>query len=184
MSNEVVNAILERRSVNAFLPSELDKNVLEQILNAGRWAPSWTNSQPWSFVVITNKELKRKIGAIGSRKTFYSKAPWMEDAAVIIVVVVDPDKDPFHYVEDGAIAAQNMALAAHSLGYASYYLGIFELEKKEETAEAEVKKLLQIPSKMRVVAVLPIGISEKVPQSSRKDLIVFTHYNRYAARNL
>ena len=179
MDNQVLKTIQERRSVVKFLPSTLDKETLEQILNAGRWAPSWINSQPWSFIVVTTKDLKRKIGEIGNQKTFFSKADWMEDAAVVIVVAVDPDQDSFHYVEDGAIAAQNMALAAHSLGYASYYLGIFESITGNLTAEEEIKNLLEIPERLRVIAVLPIGISERVPESSRKDLETLVYYNKY-----
>lgn len=179
MDNQVLKTIQERRSVVKFLPSKLDKETLEQILNAGRWAPSWINSQPWSFIVVTKKDLKRKIGEIGNQKTFFSKADWMEDAAAVIVVVVDPVQDSFHYIADGAIAAQNMALAAHSLGYASYYLGMAESNNENLTAEEEVKNLLQIPERMRVIVVLPIGISERVPVSSRKDLDKLVSYNKY-----
>ncbi|UCE96718.1 MAG: nitroreductase family protein, partial [Candidatus Bathyarchaeota archaeon] len=170
MDTPVLKTIRERRSVRSFLPSELDKEILEKILEAGRWAPSWINSQPWSFVVVTDRTLKRKMGEIGNRKTYFSKADWMDDAAVIIVIAVDPERDPNHYVEDGAIAAQNMALAAHSLGYESYYLVIFENEKEEKTAEEEIKSLLQIPERMRVIAILPIGVPERIKESSRKDL--------------
>ncbi len=123
--------------------------------------------------------MKHKIGEIGNQKTFFSKDDWMEDVAAVIIVVVDPDQDSFHYVEDGAIAAQNMALAAHSLGYASYYLGMFESNNENMTAEEEVKNLLQIPERMRVIAVLAIGISERVPVSSRKDLDKPVFYNKY-----
>lgn len=179
MKNQVLKAIHERRSVFRFKPSELNKETLEQILEAGRWAPSWTNSQPWSFIVVTDKELKRKIGKIGIRVTMFSAADWMEKAAVLIVVAVDPELDPYHYVEDGAVATQNMALAAHSLGYASYYLGIYDSKKGKGTAEDKVKKILQIPEKMRVIAVLPIGVSEIVSESSRKGLHTLIHYNKY-----
>ncbi len=174
-----MKAIRERRSVVRFLPSELEKETLEKILDAGRWAPSWINSQPWSFIVVTDKELKRKIGEIGSRKTAFSKADWMEDAAAVVVVVVDPDQDQYHHVEDGAIAAQNIALATHSLGYASFYLGIYHSKKEKKTAEKEVKKLLQVPEKMRVIAILPIGTPERVKESSRKDLRTLVYYNKY-----
>lgn len=93
MDNPVLKAIRERRNIFAFFPSELEKETLWQMLDAGRWAPSWINSQPWRFIVVTDSELKRKIGAIGNRKTFFSKPSWMEDAAVVIVVTVDPKKD-------------------------------------------------------------------------------------------
>ena len=46
MVNQVLKTIQKRRSVVKVLPSKLDKETLEQILNAGRWAPSWINSQP------------------------------------------------------------------------------------------------------------------------------------------
>jgi len=179
MDNAVLKTIRERRSVFKFLPSELEKETLEQILEAGRWAPSWTNSQPWSFIVVKDKELKRKIGEIGSRKTFFSKANWMADAATIIVVSVDPNLDPYHYIEDGAIAAHNMALAAHSLGYETYYLGIYDSEKSRGTAEEEVKKLLQIPDRLRVIALLPIGIPETLPNSTRKELGTLVYSDKY-----
>ena len=74
MDNPVLQSIRERRSVTNFLPSKMDNEAIEQILEAGRWAPSWINSQPWKFIVITEKELKRKVGEIGSLKTFFSKA--------------------------------------------------------------------------------------------------------------
>lgn len=182
MNNPVIKAIRERRSVRYFLPSELDEETLEQILDAGRWAPSWINSQPWSFIVVTNTEFKRKIGRIGNRKTSFSKADWMDDAAAVIVVTVDPGQDPKHYVEDGAIAAQNIALAAHSLGYETYYLGIYENKERNRSAEREVKELLQIPEEIRVVAVLPIGIPERRQQSSRKDLNTIVFYDKYGKR--
>lgn len=179
MDNRVLKAIRERRSVVRFLPSELDKEMLKQILEAGRWAPSWANTQPWNFIVVTDEEVKRKIGEIGSRKTVFSSPVWMKGATAVIVVAVDPELDPYHFAEDGAIAAQNIALAAHSLGYASYYLGIYYAGKEKKTAEEEVKKLLQIPQKMRVIAILPVGVAERVPKSTRKELGVFVHYNKF-----
>lgn len=181
MDNPVLKAIRERRSIFAFFPSELEKETLWQMLDAGRWAPSWINSQPWRFIVVTDSELKRKIGAIGNRKTFFSKPSWMDDAAVVIVVTVDPEKDPNHYVEDGAIAAQNIALAAHSLGYASFYLGIYETKNENDgkTAEDDVKALLQIPEKIRIIAILPIGVPEKIKKSSRQDLTDVVYYDKF-----
>ena len=181
MDNPVLKAIRERRSISAFFPSELEKETLWQMLDAGRWAPSWINSQPWRFIVVTDSELKRKIGAIGNRKTVFSKPSWMDDAAVVIVVTVDPEKDPNHYVEDGAIAAQNIALAAHSLGYASFYLGIYETKNETDgkTAEDEVKALLQIPEKIRIIAILPIGVPERIKKSSRQDLTDVVYYEKF-----
>jgi len=179
MENQVLKAIRERRSVFRFKPSKLEKESLENILDAGRWAPSWTNTQPWSFIVVDDPELKRMIGEAGYRITMFSTANWMADAAAIIVVSVDPHLDPYHYIEDGAIATHNMALAAHSLGYETYYLGIYDVKASGKSVEKEVKKLLKIPDKMRVIALLPVGTPDMKPESSRKPLHTMIYYNKY-----
>jgi nitroreductase len=181
MENKVLRSIRERRSVTEFLPSEPDEDALRKILESGRWAPSWINSQPWNFIVLIDKEAKRKLGDICSNVTASSKASFMQDAAVVIITVVDPEKDPYHYKEDGAIATYNMALAAHSLGYGSYYLGIFGDSDKKVKAEEEIKELLKVPEKLRIAAVLPIGISEKSKQPTRKPLDEIVHYNTWIA---
>jgi nitroreductase len=175
------NIFRERRSIHRFLPGEIDQKSLEQILEAGRWAPSWINSQPWNFIIITDNELKRRVGEIGGEKTIFSKADWMADAAAIIVVAVDPEIDANHYVEDGAIATQNMALAAHSLGYGSYYLGVFDQKNKKGTAEDRLRKILNLPKKMRVISILPLGIPERdvETKSTRKELKEIVRYNSY-----
>lgn len=178
---KIQNIFRDRRSIHRFLPSEIEEKILEQILEAGRWAPSWINSQPWSFIVVTDKELKHRVGEIGSGKTIFSKADWMVDAVAIVVVTVDPEIDANHYVEDGAIATQNMALAAHTFGYGSYYLGVFDNKNKKGTVEEKLKTLLNIPKKMRVISILPLGIPEKKKEaeSSRKKLEEIVHYNSY-----
>jgi nitroreductase len=125
-----------------------------------------------------SRNSSKQSAALATGKRPYP-SDWMDDAAVAIVIVVDPTEHPNHFVEDGAIAAQNMALAGHGLGYASFYLGLSERKAGDASPEEEVKQLLQVPERMRVIAILPIGIPERVPGSSRKELHPLIHHNMY-----
>lgn len=156
-TNEVLKVIRGRRSVLRFEPQPVTDDALEAILEAGRWAPSFANSQPWTFVVVRDEETKHKLGRLVERIAFAHRGQFAMagtgtgDAPVVIAVVVDPVKDPRHWVEAGAVATQNMALMAHSLGYASYWAGL------GGKAEVEARRILGVPRGMRVASLLPIG---------------------------
>ena len=55
---EVAEAIRQRRSVRAFKPDPVPKKLLRKIIEAALWAPSWANTQPWEFAVVTGKTLE------------------------------------------------------------------------------------------------------------------------------
>ena len=67
MSNLVLETIRERRSSFRFEPTLINDEQLKLVLEAGRWAPSWANTQPWRFIVIKDKETKENSAA-GSRQ--------------------------------------------------------------------------------------------------------------------
>ncbi len=94
-------------------------------------------------------------------------------------MAVDPWKDPQHFVEAGAVAAQNMALAAHSLGLASYWAGVYNPRRRRGTPEAKIKKLLNIPREHRVIAILPVGTPAYEDRGERRELSELVHYDRY-----
>lgn len=178
--NEVLKAIVERRSVHRFQGREVPAEAVEEILEAGRWAPSYANLQPWEFIVVRDKDAKERLTAVAERVTIFRRG--IENADVVIVVVADPEVDPLHYREDAAVAAQNMALAAHSLGLATYWIGI--PEGGPGSAEALTKEVLGIPDGLSVVAMLPVGYPDpeyKAPKD-RRPLEEMVHYDRYGNR--
>lgn len=185
LENEVLKTIRERRSILRFEGKPVAEEQLQAILEAGRWAPSFANSQPWEFIVVRDKGLLAELNGLVQRiaiarrgKVVISKAG-LGEAPLAIVVTVDPWKDPQHYVEAGTAAAQNMVLAAHSLGLASYWAGVYSPRAGAGTPEAKIKKLLGIPKEHRVIAVLPIGFPAYKDQSERKELAELVHYDRY-----
>ena len=123
--NEVLNAIKNRRTVRRFKPNPIDEEMLQMILEAGRWAPSFSNLQPWRFIVIKDQGLKVALDKAARENVLHLG---INEAPVVILVCVDRRIDPLHAFEAGAAATQNMTLAAHSLGLGAGWIGIWGTE--------------------------------------------------------
>jgi len=166
--NEILNAIQSRRNIRRFKSDPIDEEKIQMILEAGRWAPSFSNLQPWRFVVIKDPNLKEGVEKASKETVLH----WgIKEAPIVILVCVDERIDPLHLLEAGAIAAQNMALAAHSLGLGTGWIGIWGTK-----AEGAVQNLLGLPQTCRVVSLLPIGKPDESPKGSRKPLKEFTQF--------
>jgi len=177
IENPTLTAIRERRSANRFISQPITDEQLDAILEAGRWAPSALNSQPWNFVVVTDPSLRSQMGTILRDITW----AWSGFAAApaMIVVSVDPSRDPAHFVEDGAIAAQNLCLAARSVGLASSWAGVYSKDARKGTVEKALKKLLALPRTHRIIAVIPVGTAAHVGRGSRRPLAEIVHHDRF-----
>ena len=179
MVNEVLEAIKNRRSVARFEAGKVEEDKLEAILEAGRWAPSWINKQPWNFIVIKDQKTKEQLSQVVPT-TFVQG---LKEAPACIAVTVNAAEDPYHYVEDGAAAAQNMALAAHSLGLSSSWIGVHDLKNQRNSAESKVKQILDIPREHRVIAILPIGhVKYEASKKDRKTLRQIVYNEKFGNR--
>jgi nitroreductase len=178
MTNPVLEAIRERRNNLRFSSTKISEEKLNLVLEAGRWAPSWANSQPWRFIVVKDKDTMEKMS--NSVSTFFNLA--IKDAPVCIAVCVNSKKDAFHYIEDGTIATQNMALAAYSLGLGTSWVGVFSLFDEKNSSERKIKKLLEIPKDWRLISILPLGIPKFKETSHRKKLSDLVDLNVFEPR--
>ena len=166
--NEVIKV---RRSIRKYKRKRIEDAKLLRVLEAGRLSPSASNKQPWHFIVITDSESRIKMKETYDRNWFY-------EAPAIIVVCVDPtiaavrDGENFWMV-DGSIAMQSMILQATEEGLGTCWIGAFR--------EAVVRKILEIPSHIRVLAVTPLGypdeVKEKVTKRKKMDEII--HKNKW-----
>ncbi len=166
--NEVLKAIRNRRTVRRFRPNPVDDEMLEMILEAGRWAPSFSNLQPWRFIVIMDSSLKMALDKAARQSVLHLG---INEAPVVILVCVDRRIDPLHAIEAGAAATQNMTLAAHSLGLGAGWIGIWGTE-----AETSIQKLLKLPETVRAVSLLPIGVPDEFPEGHRKSIKELTEF--------
>ena len=166
--NEVLNAIKNRRTIRRFKSTPIDEEKLLTILEAGRWAPSFSNLQPWRFIVIKDQVLKNAIDKAARESVLHLG---INEAPVVILVCVDRRIDPLHAIETGAAAAQNMALAAFSLGLGTGWIGIWGTE-----AEASIQKIFKLPETVRAVSLLPVGVPNESPEGHRKPIEDFTQF--------
>lgn len=167
-NNSVLDAIRERRSKFRFKDEEVGEDAIESILEAGRWAPSFANLQPWKLIVIQDEELKKELYELAGKITLFREG--LEEAPVIFAVAVDQEEDPDHYIEAGAVATQNMALAAHSLGLASYWVGLFDINEDRKSVEKEARSTLGLSEQYRLISLLPVGKSDQKKTGERKEL--------------
>jgi len=157
-ATEVFDAIRKRHSVRAYLPNEVPNEKIEKILEAARLAPSAGNAQPWHFVVVKDRQ-KRKVLSKGRFAKFLVESP------VVIVGCGDRKASPNWYVVDTTIAMQNMVLTATSEGLGTCWIGSFN--------ENQVKRLLSIPDKFKVIALIAIGHRRKKLDLGAKALHFF-----------
>src|SRR4030066_920276 len=166
--NEVLKTIRNRRTVRRFKPDLIDEEKLQMILEAGRWAPSFSNLQPWKFIVVKDQGLKNALDKAAKESVLHLG---INEAPVVILVCVDRRIDPLHAIETGAAATQNMTLAAYSLGLGAGWIGIWGTE-----AETSIRKIFKFPETLLIVSPPPVGIPAESPESHRKSIEELTQF--------
>lgn len=167
---EVLEAIKTRRSIRKYKAAPVDDKTIELVLEAARWAPSWKNTQCWRFIVVRDSNIKAELAqALGK----VSDAPnpstdAIRNAPVVIVACAELGKSGYDkgelatdkgdwYMFDVALAMQNLALAAHSLGLGTVHIGLFDAKK--------VASILEVPPGFRVVSMTPLGYPDQEPKT-------------------
>ncbi|MBT9137185.1 MAG: NADH dehydrogenase [Firmicutes bacterium] len=168
----VYEAIKRRRSIRSYQEQAVPEEVLTRILEAARMAPSGGNRQPWKFVVVTDKEIRKKLGEAANNQDFVGQAP-----VIITAVGLDPENimacgipgDPV----DVAIAIDHITLAAVEEGLGTCWIGAFSQEK--------VREILRIPSSFKVIALLTLGYTADSPGAKvRKSLQEIVCYDKFS----
>jgi len=178
---DVLDAIKGRRSIRKYKPDPVSDEVLDTVLEAVRWSPSWANTQCWEVVVIKQPEIKAQIAeALPPTNPALSS---ITDAPVLLIFCairnrsgykkgeVATDKGDW-FMFDIGLAMENLCLAAHSLGMGTVIIGLFDAKK--------VESLLEVPENISVVAMTPLGYPEQqVSAPTRKELVDIIHRERY-----
>jgi len=169
----VIEAIHSRRSVREFSDKKVEDDKVLSVLDAGRWAPSAANNQPWRFIVVSKKETLNSMAEL----TVDSRI--LENAAVAIAIFLDKnvrvggDYRTKNVLSMGA-CVENMLIAAHSLGLGAVWLG--EILKNKE----EINDILEASSSFEPVAVVAIGYPiQKERTSQRSELKEIAYSEKY-----
>ncbi|KYK26241.1 nitroreductase [Euryarchaeota archaeon SM23-78] len=164
--NEVIKAIKRRRSYRSYTDKKISKNILKEIIDCARLAPTAINVQPSEFVVITNKEMLKKVADI----TDYGK--FIKNAAACIIVLC---KETKYYLEDGCAATENILIAAESFSIGSCWVAG---DKK-----AYCKKILELigaPETYKVVSILSLGYYDKpIEAHGKRKLKGVIHWEKF-----
>lgn len=158
----VLAALRERRSIRKYTDEPVTDEELRAVLDAGRWAPSGLNNQPWRFLVVRRGDPRQDVLA---SHTKYARI--VRDAAALLCVFLDraamynARKD-----HQGAGACiQNILLAAHALGLGGVWLG--EIINQEA---ALLPALGLSPEALEMMAVIALGRPAQKGSSERKPL--------------
>lgn len=156
---DVKDAIRARKSVRAWEDKPVPREVITEIIEAARLAPSASNRQEWRFIVVTDKQKRTALAEASRNQAFVG------EAGAIIVCCAETDNHKMScgqltYPIDLAIAIDHMTLRATELGLGSCWIGAF--------FEDEVKQLLGIPEDIRVVELLPIGYPADTSPKEKK----------------
>lgn len=179
---DVIEAIKSRRSIRRYKADPVTDEAVNTVLEAAHWAPSWGNAQCWRFIVVRDTKVKAQIAdtlnkvIVDNDLVENAAATAFKQAPVVIVICAElgragfrsdgtpvTDKADCWYMFDVALAMENLALAAYSIGLGTVIIGGFDAK--------EVAQLLEVPEGCVVVSMTPLGYPDHKGQiSPRKDL--------------
>ena len=160
---DTIDAIMKRKSIRKYTQQEISEEDLQTILKAGMSGPVCVNARDWSFIVVRSPEMLNKMADANGRP-----AEPLRKAALGILVCGDMQRAfpraPEYWVIDGAIAAQNMILAAQALGIGSVWLGTWpQMDRVEKQRE-----LFQLPETAVPHSIIAFGYPAEDPDKPGK----------------
>ena len=178
---DFMDVIKGRRAIRKFEDKEVPEGLLNQVLEAIQWSPSWANTQVWEIVVVKDPATKEKLSQTLSPKNPSTKA--VANAPVVLVVcgklkssgyfkdqVITKLGDWFMF--DLGLATQSLCLTAHSLGLGTVIIGAFDVNGAEE--------ILGVPEGYGVVTILPLGYpNQDPPAPKRREISEFVHRDKF-----
>lgn len=156
----VIEEIVNRRSVRAYNAKPVAEDALARILEAGRLAPTARNGQDWRILIVSERELKNTlIDQASPRQTFLKQAP-----IVLAACALNPDYimrcgHPA-YLIDLAIVLEHIALQAVREGLGTCWIGSFD--------EAQAKLILNVPASVRIVELMSLGHYDALPEARER----------------
>lgn len=179
---EIMDAIYKRRSVRSYSPQRLDAQTIRTLLEAAVWAPTAVHEEPWAFVIVQElavlkrlSDRAKKIFTADAQNTHSEQARHLLDIlaqpefnifynASTLIVICGRPKGPF-VVADCWLAAENLILAAFSMGLGSCVIGF----AVPALNTPEIKSELAIPADCTAIAPIIVGVpSGERPESTRK----------------
>ena len=152
----VMDVILSRKSVRKYTAEPLTEAEIETLLRAGMAAPSAKNIQPWSFIVVTDKEVAKRLVTKNVNR-MYPEAPCL----IVVPAIERPNPN---WMIDCSAAAENILLAAEAMGLGAVWTACWPYEDRYSV----VKEVLGIPENVMPLAIIPVGHPAETPAPKDK----------------
>jgi nitroreductase len=178
-----LDLVKHRKSVRNYLDTPVEREKITACLEAARLAPSASNSQPWKFIVVDNRELKNRL-CDGAFSGIYSINSFCRMAPVIIVVISEKSKflariggmfrGTKYYLIDIGIACEHFVLQAEDLGLGTCWIGWFD--------ERAVKSVLSVPRDKKIDVLVALGYYDREklgPEHGREPIERIASFNSY-----
>lgn len=163
-----------RRSIRLYRPDPVPQDLVEQLLEAGRWAPSASNRQPWAFIVVRDQTLIEQ--AAQHAVYFFNRWAHVAEAPLLLVLCGHRANRLYRRFlhEDVGLAGGQIMLQAAALGLGTCWIGGLNPEA--------LARLLDVPPEWEIVGLLTVGFpAEDPPPSERKPLADLVHYDRFGS---
>jgi len=160
MNADVIGMLAKRRTIRRYTDERVPEKTIVALLEAAFYAPSYLNRRPAHFLVVEDKQVQQRLGAI------LSVRPYVQEASTVIVLLGDPELSTA-WPADLAAAAENILVAASALGLGAAWVGN-PYGAAWETREAEIRELLGIPDRIRTLGLIAIGHPADHPEPHTK----------------
>jgi nitroreductase len=178
---QLMEVIKARRSIRKYEEKEVPEELLNQVLEAMRWAPSWANTQCWEVIVIKDSATKQHLQETLAKGNPAAKA--VVEAPLLLAICGKLESSGYYknevttkfgdwFLFDLGLATQNLCLAAHDLGLGTVVVGLFDHDA--------TKSILGVPAGYELVTLIPLGYPAKVSSApKRREIGEFTHYGKF-----
>ena len=180
--SELMQIIKTRRSIRKYADKDVPQEILNEIYEAVRWAPSWANTQCWDIIAITAPEQKARLQDTLPPKGNPARTAIVQ--APVLLAVCGKQKSSGYYKDlattkfgdwfmfDLGLATQNLCLAACNRGLGTVIVGLFDHDK--------AKAILNLPANYEVPVLIPLGYPAKSSSPpKRKEVNAFVHTNSF-----
>lgn len=163
---DAIEALKTRRSIRLYEEKPVPREMLEEIIDTARLAPSGRNAQPWEFIVVTEAGTRKQIAELAPHGKFIAQA-----GACVAVFARDGD----FCVEDGSAATENILVAAHALGLGTCWVASYKKPHSEPVAE-----LLGVPAGFLLITLIALGYpAQKAEPHGKRALSEVLHWEGF-----
>ena len=166
-SNQTLETIFNRKSVRKYTERPVEKEKLETLVRAGMAAPSSRDRRPWEFVIVTDRDLLDKMG------DGLPLARMLKETKQAIIVCGDTVKSGNAWQLDCSAAAQNILLAAESMGLGAVWTAAYPYPERIKI----IRDALQLPEHILPLTVIPLGYPTGSEKPKDKYNTKQIHYN-------